>query len=151
MNLADGQETRLSTYLQQQTGIKPVQPTNRSNIAKKNYVYIWAKYSLESKQNKARSSPRGILHAADFAERARFREKLATYLKAGVVAPEFFQVWFWDETGFSLRVIRRKVLRREASPRRALRKCWTLRGSRQKVRGKRTPRANKRDGWVTLS
>lgn len=52
-----------------------------------------------------------------------FREKLETYLKAGVVAPDFFQVWFWDETGFSLRVIRRK--------------CWTRRGARQKVRGTR--------------
>ena len=37
-------------------------------------------------------------------------------MKAGVVAPEFFQVWFWDETGFSLRVIRRKARVREASP-----------------------------------
>ncbi len=70
-------------------------------MQKKNYVYIWAKYSLESKQNKA--------------ERAIFQEKLKTYLKAGEVAPEIFQVWFWDETGFSLRVIRRKVWRVEAS------------------------------------
>jgi transposase len=45
-------------------------------------------------------------------------------LKAGQVAPELFQVWFWDETGFSLRVIRRK--------------CWTVRGSRQKVTGVRS-------------
>jgi transposase len=45
-------------------------------------------------------------------------------LKAGAVAPEFFQVWFWDETGFSLRVIRRKG--------------WTLRGKRQKVTGVRS-------------
>ena len=49
---------------------------------------------------------------------------MATYLKAGQVAPEFFQVWFWDESGFSLRVIRRK--------------CWTRRGARQKVRGTRS-------------
>ena len=76
-------------------------------LQKKNYVYIWAKYSLESKQNKA--------------ERAIFQEKLENYLKAGVVAPEIFQVWFWDETGFSLRVIRRK--------------SWTRRGRRQKVTG----------------
>jgi transposase len=33
-------------------------------------------------------------------------------------------VWFWDETGFSLRVIRRK--------------SWTLRGKRQKVTGIRS-------------
>ncbi len=45
-------------------------------------------------------------------------------MQAGVIAPEFFQVWFWDETGFSLRVIRRK--------------CWTLRGKRQKVTGIRS-------------
>ncbi len=45
-------------------------------------------------------------------------------MKAGVVAPEIFQVWFWDETGFSLRVIRRK--------------CWTRRGLRKKVTGTRS-------------
>jgi transposase len=101
---------RLSTYLQQQTGIKLSSKQISRILQKKNYVYIWAKYSLESKQNQA--------------ERAIFREKLETYLKAGVVAPEIFQVWFWDETGFSLRVIRRK--------------CWTLRGKRQKVTGIRS-------------
>lgn len=56
-------------------------------------------------------------------ERAVFREKLETYLKAGEVAAEIFQVWFWDETGFSLRVLRRK--------------CWTRRGHRRKVAGQR--------------
>ena len=40
------------------------------------------------------------------------------------MAPEFLQVWFWDETGFSLRVIRRK--------------CWTHRGRRRKVTGQRS-------------
>lgn len=44
-------------------------------------------------------------------------------MKAGIVAPELFQVWFWDETGFSLRVLRRK--------------CWTRRGNRRKVTGQR--------------
>jgi transposase len=73
-------------------------------------VYIWAKYSLEDKQ--------------DATKRVVFREKLETYLKAGQVAPEFFQVWFWDETGFSLRVLRRK--------------CWTRRGCRRKVTGQRS-------------
>ena len=57
-------------------------------------------------------------------ERAGFREKLTTYLKAGVLAPEIFQVWFWDETGFSLRVIRRK--------------CWTGQGHRREVTGQRS-------------
>jgi transposase len=45
-------------------------------------------------------------------------------LQAGVVAPEFFQVWFWDEVGFSLRVIRRK--------------CWIRRGQRRLVPGNRS-------------
>ena len=45
-------------------------------------------------------------------------------MKAGSVAPDVFQVWFWDETGFSLRVLRRK--------------CWTRRGDRRKVLGKRS-------------
>ncbi len=57
-------------------------------------------------------------------ERAVFREKLKTYLKAGEVAPELFQVWFWDETGFNMRVQRRK--------------CWTRRGCRRKVSGLRS-------------
>ena len=44
-------------------------------------------------------------------------------MKAGIVAPEYFQVWFGDEAGFSLRVLRRK--------------CWTRRGQRRKVTGQR--------------
>ncbi len=79
-------------------------------MPKKKYVYIWAKYSLEERQNQT--------------ERAVFREKLKTYLKAAQVAPELFQVWFWDEAGFSLRVLRRK--------------CWTRRGYRGKVTGQRS-------------
>jgi transposase len=101
---------RLSTYLQEQTGIKLSSKQITRILQKKKYVYIWAKYSLEDRQDKT--------------ERAVFREKLETYLKAGIVAPEFFQVWFWDETGFSLRVLRRK--------------CWTRRGQRRKVRGQRS-------------
>lgn len=101
---------RLSTYLQEQTGIKLSSKQITRILQKKRYVYIWAKYSLEDRQDKT--------------ERAVFREKLETYLKAGIVAPELFQVWFWDETGFSLRVLRRK--------------CWTGRGQRRKVRGQRS-------------
>ncbi len=37
--------------------------------------------------------------------------------------PERLQVWFWDETGFSLRVIRRK--------------CWGKKGQRKKITGQR--------------
>ena len=108
--MAGGQETRLSTYLEQQTGIKLSSKQISRILQKKKYVYIWAKYSLDSKQN--------------IQDRAVFRQKLETYLKAGVTAPDFFQVWFWDETGFSLRVIRRK--------------SWTLRGRRGKVTGIRS-------------
>ncbi len=44
-------------------------------------------------------------------------------MQAGVIAPEFFQILFWDETGFSLRVRRRK--------------CWSRRGQRRLVPGNR--------------
>ena len=101
---------RLSTYLLEQTGIKLSSKQISRILQRKKYVYIWAKYSLESKQNQT--------------ERAIFREKLQTYLKAGQVEPELLQVWFWDETGFSLRVVRRK--------------CWTRRGSQKKVTGQRS-------------
>lgn len=100
---------RLSTYLESQTGIK-LSSKQISRIFQKNYVYIWGKYSLEDKQ--------------DQEERAVFKEKLKTYLKAGKIAPELFQLWFWDKTGFSLRVLRRK--------------CWTRRGCRVKVSGQRS-------------
>ncbi len=56
--------------------------------------YIWAKYDLESKQNPI--------------ERALFPERLSRYLAVARDYPELLQVWFWDESGFSLRVIRRK-------------------------------------------
>jgi transposase len=101
---------RLSTYLQEQTGIKLSSKQISRILQKKKYVYIWAKYSLEDRQDKT--------------ERGVFRDKLKIYLKAGSVAPDVFQVWFWDETGFSLRVLRRK--------------CWTRRGQQRLVSGKRS-------------
>jgi hypothetical protein len=33
--------------------------------------------------------------------------KLQKYLEASKAAPQKLQVWFWDESGFSLKVIRR--------------------------------------------
>lgn len=43
--------------------------------------------------------------------------------------PNLIQIWFWDESGFSLRIIRRKQ--------------WTKKGKRKKVRGdKRKGRVN---------
>jgi hypothetical protein len=44
-------------------------------------------------------------------------------VKISQEAPERLQVWFWDESGFSLRVIRRKT--------------WGQKGRRKKVTGQR--------------
>ena len=56
--------------------------------------YIWAKYSLNSKKNPEKKTA--------------FKIKIAEYLKIEKETPERLQVWFGDESGFSLRVIRRK-------------------------------------------
>ena len=58
---------RLATYLEQVTGIKLSGSQISRILPKKKYVYIWAKYSLEDKQN-----PR---------HRQAFKEKLASYLE----------------------------------------------------------------------
>ena len=68
-----------------------------------------AKYSLKDKQNPV--------------EREVFKQKLSEYLKITKQSPELLQVWFWDESGFSLRVIRRKT--------------WGKKGSRKKITGQR--------------
>ncbi|EGJ30442.1 hypothetical protein LYNGBM3L_50040 [Moorena producens 3L] len=96
----------------------------RRILEKKKYVYVWSKYSLESKR--------------DSEKRKAFKEKLSEYLKIEKENPELLQVWFWDgafkvatqvrhtaphESGFSLRVIRRKN--------------WCKKGKRKKVRGDR--------------
>ncbi len=72
-------------------------------------MYIWSKYSLEDKQNKEK--------------RELFKEKLSEYIRLSEEKPNQLQIWFWDECGFSLRVIRRK--------------SWTKKGKRKKVKGKR--------------
>ena len=99
--------------------------TNQPDITKKKYVDIWAKYSLEDQQD-----PR---------KRKVFQEKLAEYIKIAKGSPKHLQIWFWDgafevanlhrhtaphETGFSLRVIRRK--------------SWSKKGKRRKVTGERS-------------
>lgn len=56
-------------------------------------------------------------------ERAEFKEKLASYLEIAREQADRLQIWFWDETGFSLRVIRRKN--------------WGKRGQRKKITGQR--------------
>jgi transposase len=100
---------RLATYLEGITGIKLSGSQVRRILARKKYVYIWAKYSLEDKQNPE--------------ERKIFKEKLSEYLRITKQSPERLQVWFWDESGFSLRVIRRKN--------------WGKKWRRKKVTGQR--------------
>jgi len=100
---------RLATYLEESTGIKLSGGQVRRILKQKKYVYIWAKYSWESKRNPEK--------------RTAFKIKIAEYLKIEKETPERLQVWFWDESGFSLRVTRRKN--------------WCKKGSRKKVRGDR--------------
>ena len=100
---------RLATYLEKITGIKLSGSQVGRILQLKKYVYIWAKYSLEDKQNPEK--------------RQAFKEKLSEYLIITKETPERLQVWFWDESGFSLRVIRRKT--------------WGKKGHRKKVTGQR--------------
>ena len=76
--------------------------TSEKNIKKKKYV--WAKYNLEDRQYKEISKA--------------FKEKLDEYLRLAREKPEQCQVWFWDECGFSSRVI--------------IRRTWTKKGKRKK-------------------
>lgn len=100
---------RLATYLEEVTGIKLSGSQVGRILVKKKYVYIWAKYSLEFKQ--------------DPQKRKAFKKKLDEYLKLEKENPSRLQVWFFDESGFSLKVIRRKN--------------WTRKGERRKRRGDR--------------
>jgi transposase len=100
---------RLATYLAQQTGIELSGSQVLRILKRKKYSYIWAKYSLEDLQKPV--------------HRAEFKQKLANYLAIAKEKPEQLQVWFWDETGFSLRVIKRKN--------------WGKRGQRKKLTGQR--------------
>jgi transposase len=100
---------RLATYLTEQTGIELSSSQVRRILRRKKYSYIWAKYDLGDKQNPI--------------ERALFQERLSEYLAVARDYPELLQVWFWDESGFSLRVIRRKN--------------WGHIGQRKKIPGQR--------------
>ena len=70
---------RLATYLASKTGIELSGEQVRRILHKKKYVYLWAKYSLESKQ--------------DPEKREAFKEKLQGYLEASKLEPERVQVW----------------------------------------------------------
>ncbi len=100
---------RLATYLESITGIQLSGSQVRRILERKKYVYLWAKYSLEAKRNPEK--------------RKAFKKKIEEYLKIEKIRPYRLQVWFWDESGFSLRVTRRKN--------------WCKKGSRKKVRGDR--------------
>lgn len=100
---------RLAIYLGEKTGIELSSTQLRRILKSKKYVYLWSKYSLEDKQ--------------DTVERGLFKDKLAEYLRIEKESPELLQVWFWDESGFSLRVIRRKN--------------WCKKGTRRNKRGDR--------------
>jgi transposase len=100
---------RLATYLAEKTGIELSGSQVRRILKRKKYRYIWAKYSLEDKQNPLK--------------RNEFKQKLQQYLAIAHQNPARLQIWFWDETGFSLRVIRRKT--------------WGRRGRRKSITGQR--------------
>ena len=69
-----------------------------------------ALYSLEDKQNPN--------------TRKEFETKLTQYLEIAKNNPKKLQVWFWDESGFSLRVLKRKI--------------WGKKGNRKKIALKRS-------------
>ncbi len=100
---------RLATYLTEQTGIDLSSSQVRRILKRKKYSYIWAKSGLEDQQKPI--------------ERAKFQERLAQYLSRAREKPKQRQVWFWDESGFSLRVIRRRN--------------WGKKGERKNVSGQR--------------
>ena len=100
---------RLSEHLEKETGIKLSKSQIVRILKRKKYVYIWAKYSLEDKQDKEK--------------REIFQEKLEEYMRIAKEKSNRLQIWFWDGCGFSLRVIRRRT--------------WTKKGKRKKVKGQR--------------
>ena len=100
---------RSSKHLEKETGIKLSGEQVRRILKEKKYAYHWAKYSLEDKQNKKK--------------REVFKEKLSGYIEASKKEPNQIQVWFWDESGFSMRVIRRK--------------SWRRKGKKKKITGQR--------------
>ena len=104
---------RLATHLEQVTVIKLSGSQVRRELEREKYVYLWAKYSREDKQNPEK--------------RKIFKEKSSEYLRITQVNPERLQLWVWDvsvalartraTSGFSLRVIRRKIWERKVTER----------------------------------
>ena len=100
---------RLATYLAENTGIALSSSQIRRILQRKGLSYIWAKYDLSDKQN--------------VDKRKEFKERMKKYFELIKQTPDSVQIWFWDESGFSTRVIRRK--------------CWGKKGQRKKLSGKR--------------
>ncbi len=75
---------RLATYLAEKTGIELSGSQVRRILKQKKYSYIWAKYSLEDKQNPQK--------------RIEFKEKLFKYLAIANKEPERFQILFWAQS-----------------------------------------------------
>ena len=75
---------RLAIYLEGATGIKLSGGQVRRILKQKKYVYLSAKYSLESKRNPEK--------------RTAFKIKIAEYLKIEKETPKRLQVGFWDES-----------------------------------------------------
>jgi transposase len=65
---------RLALYLGEKTGIELSGTQVRRILKSKKYVYLWAKYSLEDKQNTVK---RGL-----------FKDKLAEYLRIKKESPD---------------------------------------------------------------
>ncbi len=70
---------RLATYLAQETGISLSGSQVRRILKRKKFSYIWAKYSLEDKQNPEK--------------RTEFKEKLSKYLAIMKQQPQRLQLW----------------------------------------------------------
>lgn len=99
----------MSEHLEKETGIKLSKSQIQRILKKNKYVYIWSKYSLEDKQDREK--------------RELFKEKIKEYIRLSGERGNDLQIWFWDECGFSLRVIRRRL--------------WTKKGKRKTVKGQR--------------
>jgi len=67
---------RLAIYLEKKTGIELSSTQLRRILKSKKYVYLWSKYSLESKQ--------------DTVERGLFKDKLAEYLRIAFIISNSF-------------------------------------------------------------
>lgn len=74
----------IATYLALKTGIELSASQIRKILKRKKYVYLWAKYSEEDKQNSE--------------ERAEIFQKLTGYLAIATRQPELLQVWFWAQS-----------------------------------------------------